>query len=117
VLLLVVVLVSSSLAELKDSSEDHTYPISYIVTICLVWHSLGSSCTIQGAVFQECKTCPATCTNPGLVCTSQCQRGCGCPPGQLIDVINNRCVKPILCLTRCAVSLIVPDGSTILSSN
>ena len=66
-------------------------------------------------MFQECKTCPATCTNPGLVCTQQCQQGCGCPPGQLIDVTNNRCVQPILCPINCAVSLIIADTSTILS--
>ena len=64
-------------------------------------------------MFQECKTCPATCTNPGLVCTLQCQRGCGCPPGQLIDVTNNKCVQPILCPNNCAVSLIIADSSTI----
>ena len=55
-------------------------------------------------MFQACKTCPATCTNPGLLCTLQCQPGCGCPPGKLIDVTNNRCVRPKQCPIDCSVS-------------
>ncbi|XP_065913510.1 keratin-associated protein 16-1-like [Dysidea avara] len=73
----------------------------------------GRSCPIQGQVFQRCKTCPATCTNPGLVCTLQCQPGCGCPPGKLIDVTNNRCVQPSQCPVDCsAVLCAIPKCTT-----
>ena len=54
-------------------------------------------CPITGQEFQQCRTCPATCNNPDLICTLQCQPGCGCPPGELIDEENNRCVKPGKC--------------------
>ena len=40
-------------------------------------------CPIAGQVFQTCQTCPATCSNPGLICTLQCVPGCGCPSGQV----------------------------------
>ena len=56
-----------------------------------------SECPIEGQEFQECRTCPATCDDPDLLCTLQCQPGCGCPPGELIDEENNSCVKPGKC--------------------
>ena len=70
------------------------------------------SCEIEGQVNQQCKTCPATCSNPTLVCTLQCEPGCGCPHGQLIDDDitddeNPKCVDPEECplLSICAVSI------------
>ena len=73
--------------------------------------SLAGSCEIEGQVFQQCKTCPATCSNPNLVCTLQCKQGCGCPSGQLIDDVtdkeNPKCVDSKKCPLLppiCAVS-------------
>jgi len=60
----------------------------------------SGSCPIQGQVYQRCRTCPATCSKPDLVCTLQCVRGCGCPTGQLIDTINKKCVKPKQCPSK-----------------
>ena len=48
-------------------------------------------------MIQNCRTCPATCNDPDLRCTLECRRGCGCPPGQLIDEINNKCVPRRQC--------------------
>ena len=56
-------------------------------------------CPIDGQVFQECKTCPATCDNPLIECPAVCRPGCGCPFGQVIDTTNNRCVHPKRCPT------------------
>lgn len=73
-------------------------------------YTLTGSCETQGQVYQECKTCPATCSNPNLLCTLQCEPGCGCPVGQLIDDItdkeNAKCVDPKKCPLPpiCAVS-------------
>ena len=77
--------------------------------------SLTGSCKIEGQVYQQCKTCPATCSNPNLLCTLQCEPGCGCPSGQLIDDItdkeNPKCVDPIKCPLPpiCAVSIRIHD--------
>lgn len=60
-------------------------------------------CRIGGQVQQGCRTCPATCRNPGLICTLQCVFGCGCPSGQLIDEDNNKCVEPKDCPNPCAL--------------
>ncbi|XP_065920539.1 uncharacterized protein [Dysidea avara] len=69
-----------------------------------------NSCPIKGQVFQQCRTCPATCTKPDLICILLCKPGCGCPPGQLIDTINKKCVKPSQCPIDCsAVSCLLPD--------
>ena len=62
--------------------------------------SLSGSCQneIEVQVFQKCATCPATCSEPDLICTKQCAPDCGCPIGELIDTVNNKCVKPKQCL-------------------
>ena len=57
----------------------------------------ADNCPIKGQVFQQCRTCPATCDNPGLICTQECRSGCGCPPGQFIDERSNRCVPANQC--------------------
>ena len=57
----------------------------------------NKQCPIMRQVLQGCRTCPATCTNPDLQCTRQCKEGCGCPSGQLIDTLGNRCVNPSDC--------------------
>ena len=67
----------------------------------------SGSCPIEGQIKQECKTCPATCSEPDLICTKECITGCGCPAGQLIDTSNNKCVEPDECplpASECAVS-------------
>ena len=80
--------------------------LKMILLLVLKFHSLlldavgttaASVCPIAGQEFQQCRTCPATCDNPNLICTLQCQPGCGCPSGELIDEENNRCVKSEKC--------------------
>ena len=51
------------------------------VTACQ--KACGPPCPIKGQVFQGCRTCPATCNNPNLICTAVCRPGCGCPPGMV----------------------------------
>ena len=102
--ILLVMLASSSLAEIKEDSSEWLLQYNMWCIISLVSLASVLQCPIQGQVVQGCKTCPATCTNPGLVCTQQCQKGCGCPPGQLIDETNNRCVQPSQCPIDCSVS-------------
>ena len=58
---------------------------------------LAIVCPIKGQVFQQCRVCPATCGNPNPICTLECRPGCGCPPGQVIDEANNRCVPRDQC--------------------
>lgn len=67
------------------------------------------ACPINGEDFQACRSCPATCFNPGLLCIAQCIPGCGCPSGQLINTLNNTCVDPEQCPVPddCAVSTII----------
>jgi hypothetical protein len=57
----------------------------------------GRSCPIEGQVIQSCPACPATCDEPNLECRRLCRQGCGCPPGEVIDETNNRCVLPSQC--------------------
>ena len=71
-------------------------------SICVFF--TGRLCPVEGQVFQRCRTCPATCSNRDLVCTLDCVPGCGCPPGQLIDTVNNKCVRPDQCPPDCSVS-------------
>lgn len=79
--------------------------------MCMIFLQLFSgSCKIEGQVYQPCRACPATCSNPSLVCTHQCRPGCGCPSRQIIDDITNpknpKCVDPRKCPLPpiCAVS-------------
>ena len=55
------------------------------------------TCPIQGQVFQQCRTCPATCEVPDIACIAICEPGCGCPRRQLIDEQNNKCVARDQC--------------------
>ena len=57
----------------------------------------GSRCSVKGQVYQECRTCPATCSEPNKICTADCRPGCGCPPGQVIDEKKNKCVPTSSC--------------------
>ena len=61
-------------------------------------------CSVEGQVQQTCRTCPATCSNPALICRAVCEFGCGCPSGQLIDTSINKCVDPQDCPENCSVS-------------
>ena len=72
--------------------------VSTVDISCLV------GCSVEGTVGQFCRTCPATCSNPGLLCRAICEPGCGCPFGQLIDTTINKCVDPIQCPEKCSVS-------------
>lgn len=65
-------------------------------TICLLLFCF-TDCPIKGQVFQECRTCPATCKLPDILCSHLCMPGCGCPPGQLIDEEKQKCVTPNKC--------------------
>ena len=89
----------------------------YIVLVCT-----GSTtstficftgCSVEGQVQQTCRTCPATCSNPGLICRAVCEFGCGCPPGQLIDTTINKCVDPKECPLDCSVSNVHMYGGII----
>ena len=74
-------------------------------------------CPIDGQVFQECKTCPATCDNPLIECPAVCRPGCECPFGQVIDTTNNRCVHPNACPTskqQCTAYLCYYDYHPLL---
>ena len=51
-------------------------------------------------MFQRCRNCPTTCENPFQPCLAICRPGCGCPPGQLIDTDNNRCVTRDQCPSK-----------------
>ena len=60
-------------------------------------------------VLQNCAACPATCSEPSLICTEKCTPGCGCPAGELINTLNNKCIRPKECPhtplpSKCAVS-------------
>ena len=72
----------------------HVFNYSYFVFLIV------TKCSIKGQVFQQCRTCPATCSNPNLICTADCRPGCGCPPGQLIDEQNKRCVPANRCPSK-----------------
>ncbi|XP_019849765.1 PREDICTED: papilin-like [Amphimedon queenslandica] len=67
--------------------------------------AVGHSCPIAGQVFQRCRSCPATCSNPNRICTLECRPGCGCPPGHVIDEANKRCVP----LDKCPTSSNICD--------
>ena len=77
----------------------------YITTSCVLiyndiamtlYHFPQIDCPIEGQVHQRCQSCPETCdqraTGEVIFCILVCRPGCGCPPGQVIDVENNRCV-------------------------
>ena len=49
-------------------------------------------CPIEGQEYQLQASCPKTCDNPHLLCTTEDLPGCGCPNNQVIDETNNRCV-------------------------
>ena len=48
-------------------------------------------------MYQDCKTCPVTCSEPDISCPHQCVAGCGCPEGQVIDEALNKCVNTTEC--------------------
>ena len=54
-----------------------------------------TECPIRGQVVSDCASaCPATCdSDPNQICILVCKQGCTCPPGQVIDTANNRCVE------------------------
>ena len=51
-----------------------------------------SDCPIEGQVYQDCHTCPLTCTQLDKICSTQCIPGCGCPESQVIDEQNSKCI-------------------------
>ena len=51
-------------------------------------------------MFQRCQTCPSTCTNFSLPCSRACRPGCGCPPGEVIDEFQNKCVPLAGCSSK-----------------
>ena len=59
-------------------------------------------CSVKGQIFQQCQPCPFTCANYKLIaCRFPCTPGCGCPVGQVIDTVNNKCVDPKQCPPKC----------------
>ena len=54
-------------------------------------------CEIEGQVFSECASCPRTCENPLVICSTVCRRGCECPSRQVLDTANRRCVPMEKC--------------------
>lgn len=80
--------------------------ISQIISACNKSNSIdcflpivlvSSQCPIRGQVFQRCKSCPATCSDPNKICIAVCQAGCGCPNGQVIDEKKQQCVLARQC--------------------
>ena len=62
-------------------------------------------CPILGQIYQECPPCYATCSKPLPVChLGVCTPGCGCPAGQVVDIISKKCVDRRHCPLNCAVS-------------
>ena len=56
------------------------------------------ACPIKGQVYKECgSACPPTCGNPNPICTLQCQAGCMCPTGTVLDTTKNVCVSQAKC--------------------
>ena len=55
------------------------------------------ACPVEGQVYQDCKTCPVTCSEPDVSCPQQCVAGCGCPEEQVIDEALNKCVNTTEC--------------------
>ena len=62
----------------------HTYLVKCIID--------SIDCPIEGQEYQQHVSCPKTCDNPHLLCTTEDLPGCGCPNNQVIDETNNRCV-------------------------
>ena len=48
-------------------------------------------------MYQECQSCPRTCSSPHATCTKECIPGCGCPPSQVVNEEVNKCTP----LTEC----------------
>ena len=55
-----------------------------------------------GEVFHDCRSCPRTCAEQidQSLCTTVCERGCGCPNGELLDEEANRCVSVDECPSK-----------------
>ncbi|XP_046897349.1 mucin-5AC-like [Hypomesus transpacificus] len=70
-------------------------------------------------VYQECGSpCPDSCSNPQTshMCDSHCTDGCFCPPGTVLDDINNRgCVPLTECYCKYNNKIYAP-GQTYSSS-
>ena len=63
-------------------------------------------CEIEGQTFSQCASdCPRSCDSPpGIVCGPTCRVGCKCPPNQVIDTVNKRCVPLEECPAECKSS-------------
>ena len=74
--------------------------LSVLVGACLLYfHYAEVQCEIEGQVFSDCASpCPTTCdSDPNQICSTLCVQGCTCPPGQVIDTVNNICVTVDMC--------------------
>ncbi len=69
-------------------------PVSIIIIL-----TAEVQCEIEGQVFSDCASpCPKTCdSDPNQICITLCVQGCTCPPGQVIDTVNNKCVTTDMC--------------------
>ena len=63
-------------------------------------------CEIERQTFSQCASdCPRSCDSPpGIVCGPTCRVGCKCPPNQVIDTVNKRCVPLEECPAECKSS-------------
>lgn len=58
-------------------------------------------CPVQGQIFTMCgSACPANCTIPNPICTTQCVARCECPKDTVIDQLTNTCVSVEDCPTE-----------------
>jgi len=70
---------------------------------CLTDYSLITSgrCDIEGQVFTKClRQCVPTCATLLQNCSvnfTDCQEGCECPSGTVLDEIQNKCVPIFKC--------------------
>lgn len=58
-------------------------------------------CSVEGMMFNECMTCPRTCSevasNSILSCSEYCKAGCQCTNGKVFDELTSSCVDSRNC--------------------
>ena len=53
---------------------------------------------IEGQIYyKECKPCVETCQVSDIPCDEECEPGCGCPQGEVIDLWKLKCVPEAQC--------------------
>lgn len=73
-------------------------------------------CEVEGQTFSQCASaCPRTCESPDIFCIALCRPGCRCPPNQVIDTMNKRCVPLEECPERKFTSIATTIGCNACS--